>query len=105
MTAPGALSLATRGGANLLRRPQIGSLEVGKAADLAMVDLNRLEYAGSLSDPLAAVIFSGINHTVAMTMVDGKIVVRDGRLEGVDEGKLIEEGNRLSREMLRKAGV
>jgi 8-oxoguanine deaminase len=80
-------------------------LEAGKAADLAMIDLNRLEYTGSLSDPLAAVIFSGINHTVTMTMVNGQIVVRDGLLLGVDEAKLIEEGNRLSREMLEKAGV
>lgn len=105
MTAQGALSLATRGGAKLLRREEIGSLEAGKAADLAMIDLNRLEYTGSLSDPLAAVIFSGINHTVTMTMVNGQIVARDGRLLGVDEAKLIEEGNRLSREMLSKAGV
>jgi 8-oxoguanine deaminase len=42
---------------------------------------------------------------VTMTMVNGQIVVRDGRLLGVDEAKLIEEGNRLSREMLEKAGV
>lgn len=105
MTAYGALTLATRGGARLLGREEIGSLEVGKAADLSMIDLNRLEYTGSLSDPLAAVIFSGIDHTVALTMVDGRIVVRGGRLVGMDEGKLIEEGNRLSREMLEKAGV
>ncbi|MCK4597316.1 8-oxoguanine deaminase [bacterium] len=105
MTAPGALSLATRGGAKLLRREEIGSLEVGKAADLAMIDLNRLEYTGSLSDPLAAVIFSGVDHSVAMTMVNGQIVVRDGRLLGVDENELIEEGNRISREMLEKAGI
>jgi 8-oxoguanine deaminase len=105
MTAQEALSLATRGGARLLRREEIGSLEVGKAADLAVIDLNRLEYTGSLSDPLAAVIFSGIDHSTTMTMVDGRIVVRHGRLVGVDEGKLIEEGNRLSREMLEKAGL
>jgi cytosine/adenosine deaminase-related metal-dependent hydrolase len=78
---------------------------MGKAADLAMIDLNRLEYTGSLSDPLAAAIFSGINHTVAMTMVNGQIVVRDGRLVELDEQKLIEEGNRLSRELLDKAGL
>ncbi|KPL19384.1 MAG: hydroxydechloroatrazine ethylaminohydrolase [candidate division Zixibacteria bacterium SM23_81] len=105
MTAQGALSLATRGGAKLLRRKEIGSLEVGKAADLAMIDLNRLEYTGSLSDPLAAVIFSGIDHTVNLTMVNGWIVVRDGQLLGVDETKLIEDGNRLSNEMLEKAGI
>ncbi len=105
MTAREALSLATRGGAKLLRREEIGSLEVGKAADLAMIDVHRLEYAGSLSDPLAAIIFSGVDHTMAMTMVGGRVVVHQGRLVGVDEDKLVEEGNHLSQEMLRKAGI
>jgi 8-oxoguanine deaminase len=105
MTAREALYLATRGGAKLLCRDDIGSLEVGKAADLAMIDLNRLEYTGSLSDPLAAVIFSGIDHRVALTMVNGRVVVRDGCLVDVEENKLIQDGNRISREMLEKAGI
>jgi cytosine/adenosine deaminase-related metal-dependent hydrolase len=105
MTARGVLSLATRGGAGLLRRPELGCLEEGRAADLAMIDLNRLEYTGSLSDPLAALIFSGIDHTVTLTMVNGRIVVQDGELVNVDEAELVETGNRISREMLSKAGL
>jgi hypothetical protein len=70
-----------------------------------MIDLDRLEYTGSLSDPLAAVIFSGIDHSVSMTMVNGRIVVRDGRLSGINEHQLIEQGNRISREMLERAGL
>jgi len=67
--------------------------------------MNRLEYTGALSDPLAALIFSGINHNVDLTMVNGRIVVRDGRLVNVDEEQLIDQGHRISREMLHKAGL
>jgi len=105
MTAGGMLGLATRGGARLLGRPELGSLEVGQAADLAMIDLNRLEYTGALSDPLAALIFSGIDHTVHLTMVNGRVVVQDGRLVNMDEDRLIEQGRRISGEMLHKAGL
>jgi cytosine/adenosine deaminase-related metal-dependent hydrolase len=105
ITAQGVLSLATRGGARLLRRTELGCLEEGKAADLAMIDLNRLEYTGSLSDPLAAMIFSGIDHTVTLTMVNGRIVVQDGKLVNMEEAELIDAGNRISRQMLSKAGL
>jgi cytosine/adenosine deaminase-related metal-dependent hydrolase len=105
MTAGDMLGLATRGGARLLGRPELGSLEVGRAADLAMVDLNRLEYTGALSDPLAALIFSGIDHSVDLTMVNGRIVVQDGRLVNMDEDRLIKQGRRISGEMLHKAGL
>ena len=105
MTARDVLYLATRGGARLLGRPELGSLEIGRAADLAMINMNRLEYTGALSDPLAALIFSGINHTVDLTMVNGRIVVQDGRLVNLDEEQLIETGNRISKAMLNKAGL
>jgi len=105
MTARDMLHLATRGGARLLIRPELGSLEVGQAADLAMIDMNRLEYTGALSDPLAALVFSGIDHTVDLTLVNGQIVVQDGRLVNVDEEQLIEQGQRISGEMLRRAGL
>jgi cytosine/adenosine deaminase-related metal-dependent hydrolase len=105
MTARDVLHLATRGGARLLGRPELGRLEVGQAADLAMINMHRLEYTGALSDPLAALIFSGINHTVDVTVVNGQIVVQDGRLVNVDEEQIIDEGHRISRAMLKKAGL
>ena len=57
LTARQTLGLATRGGARVLGRDDIGSLAPGKAADLAMFDLNRLAYAGAWHDPLAALVF------------------------------------------------
>ena len=75
MTAREALRLATRGGAAVLGRSDIGSLEVGKCADFCAIDLNRLDYAGALHDPVAAAVFC---HPVRVdtTYVGGKPVVR-----------------------------
>ncbi len=78
MTARQALSIATRGGAAVLGRNDIGSLEVGKCADFFAINLNKLDYAGALEDPVAAIVFCAplkVDHTV----VGGKAVVRDGQ--------------------------
>ncbi|UCE08361.1 MAG: 8-oxoguanine deaminase [bacterium] len=103
--AEDVLEMATLGSAKLLGRNDIGSIEEGKAADLAIFELDRLEYTGALSDPLAALIFSGISHQVDMTIVNGKIIVQEGNLTTVDEREIIENGNRISKIMLTKAGM
>jgi len=102
ITAEQVLDMATLGSAGLLGISDIGSLEVGKASDIAIFDLNKLEYTGALSDPLAALIFSGYNHQADMTIVNGKIVVRNGRLVNVDEEKIIRKGNEISRALLKE---
>jgi cytosine/adenosine deaminase-related metal-dependent hydrolase len=102
ITAEQVLEMATLGSAQLLGRSDIGSLEVGKAADIAIFDLNKLEYTGALSDPLAALIFSGYNHQADMTIVNGQIVVRDGRLTNVDEREIIRRGNKISYALLNE---
>ena len=96
ITAEQVLEMAIIGSAKLLGRSDIGSLEVGKAADIAIFDLNKLEYTGTLSDPLAALIFSGYNHQADMTIVNGKIVVKDGRLVTADEEEITRKGNEIS---------
>jgi len=96
ITAEQVLQMATIGSAKLLGRSDIGSLEVGKAADIAIFDLNKLEYTGALSDPLAALIFSGYNHQVDTTIVNGKIVVENGMLVTADEEEIICNGNAIS---------
>ena len=92
LTAREALRIATRGSAAVLGRDDVGSLEPGKAADFIAISLDRLEYAGSLHDPVAAVLF------VAPTGVDqnyvhGKPVVKNGELVGVELPALIEKHN------------
>lgn len=105
LSAEQALRLATRGSARLLgREDELGSLEVGKAADVVLVDLSRLDYAGALSDPLAAVVFAGISHRVHATIVDGQFVVRDGKLARLDEGEVAARAHAISFRLLRQAG-
>ncbi len=100
MTARQALWMATRGGALVLGRPDLGSLEVGKCADFTAVRLERLEYAGALHDPLAALLFCQPLR-VDYTVVAGRCIVRQGELTTVDETGLVERHNRAARRLLR----
>ncbi len=85
LSAREALALATRGGAAVLGRADIGVLAPGMAADLAAFDLDRPAYAGAAEhDPLAALVFCA-PQPAALTIVGGRVVVRDGRLATVDE--------------------
>ena len=99
MTAREALRLATRGGAAVLGRSDIGSLEVGKCADFFAINLNRLDYAGALHDPLAAAVFC---HPVRVdfTYVGGEPVVQDGQLVRINEQAQVEKHNRAARRLL-----
>jgi cytosine/adenosine deaminase-related metal-dependent hydrolase len=82
MTARQALALATTGGARVLHREEeLGSLEPGKCADLALFDLSALEFAGA-ADPVAALVHCGAQYA-DLVMVNGAVRARDGRL--VDE--------------------
>jgi cytosine/adenosine deaminase-related metal-dependent hydrolase len=99
MTAREALYLGTGGGAAVLGRKDIGSLEAGKCADFFAINLNRLEYAGVQHDPVAAAVFCQPVR-VDYTVVGGKFVVKEGQLVTVDEGKLIEKHNKASKRLL-----
>jgi len=99
MTARQALRLATRGGASVLGRGDLGSLEAGKCADFFAIKLDRLEYAGALHDPVAAAVFCQPAR-VDQTVVGGRFVVRDGQLVTLDERKLVERHNRAAKRLL-----
>jgi cytosine/adenosine deaminase-related metal-dependent hydrolase len=99
MTARQALWLATRGGAAVLGRSDLGSLEPGKCADFFAINLNRLEYAGAQHDPVAAVIFCQPVR-VDYTVVGGQFVVKEGQLATVDEGQLIEKHQRAAQRLV-----
>lgn len=93
------MELATRGGASVLGRNDIGSLEVGKCADFIAINLNRLDYAGALHDPLAAVVFCQ-PQGVDLNVVHGKTVVQNGKLVGLDVPRHVEKHNRAARRLL-----
>lgn len=101
MTARQALSIATRGGAAVLGRKDIGSLEVGKCADFFAINLNRLDYAGALEDPLAAVVFCS-PVKADYTVVGGELIVEKGELKPIDIAKQTEKHNAASRRLIQK---
>jgi cytosine/adenosine deaminase-related metal-dependent hydrolase len=92
LTAREALQLGTRGGAEILRRPDLGSLQPGSCADLAAWRLDRLELAGA-DDPVAGVVLAG-PLPVDRLYVGGDEVVRDARLVRADEAEIAKEQRR-----------
>ena len=102
LSAEEALWLATRGGAGVLGRDDVGQLAPGRAADFIGVRMDRLDYAGALHDPLAALVFCSPQR-VDLSVVDGRVVVEDGSLLTVDLDSVIERHNRISRELLMAA--
>lgn len=105
ITAREVLGLATEGGARILGYEEAGRLEEGALADLALFDVMKLEYAGALSDPAAALLFSGYNHGVDHLIVNGRFVVKATRLVGADEERIRSEANRSAKRLLQKAGI
>ena len=79
------LKMATRGSASLLGRNDIGSVEVGKCADLFLVDRRRLELVGATYDVKNVFGTVGLRAPVDYTVVNGRITVENGRLCTVDE--------------------
>ena len=103
MTARNALELATRGGAEVLGRPDIGHLAVGMCADLALFDLRTLGFAGgAVHDPVGALLFCA-SPQAAYTIVQGRVVVRQGQLTTVDLGPLVERHNAMAVQLAQTA--
>jgi cytosine/adenosine deaminase-related metal-dependent hydrolase len=103
LSAREALELATRGGAAVLGRDDIGSLEAGKAADLVAFRIDDLEHAGALSDPVAALVTCAPTRAW-LSVINGRVVVEDGVLVGVDLEHIVYRHNRMARRMLERAG-
>ena len=96
------LKVATINGAKTLGRLDLGSLEPEKAADLFMIDTETLELAGALHDPCNMLARVGQTGPVWMTMINGKVVYKDGELQGVDEKKLAAEGEAVCTKVIRQ---
>ncbi len=98
MSAREILEIATLGGARVLGRPDCGSLEVGKRADVAVWDMSGIAAAGSW-DPVAALVLTG-PYNVRDLFVEGRPVVSGGHLTGVELGALVERQNLLARALM-----
>lgn len=103
MPARRVLEMATRGGARLLGRDEIGRLEPGAAADLAIFRLDRVDFAGAMHDPASAILFCGSGVRADCTVVAGRVLVEDGRLVGVDERRLFHRANEIAGRLVTAA--
>jgi len=99
LTARDALTMATRDGARVLNRDDIGQIAPDYAADMAIFDLNQIDFAGALHDPVAALIFCGPVKT-RHTIINGRLVVRDGRLTTMDLGELMQRHRKFSMDLV-----
>jgi cytosine/adenosine deaminase-related metal-dependent hydrolase len=99
LSAREALWLATRGGADVLGRNDVGQLAPEKAADVIGIKLNRLDYAGALHDPLAAIVFCSPQQ-VDLSIINGQVVVDQGQLTTVDMGPVVERHNRIAHKLV-----
>lgn len=99
MSARQALEIATRGGAAVLGRDDIGSLAEGKCADLFAINLNRLDYAGALHDPVAAALFCAPQN-VDLNIVGGKTIVKEGKMVTVNVPDLVRKHNQAAKRLL-----
>jgi len=104
MSAREALSLATRGGARMLGRQDIGGLAPGQAADIVAFRVDGIEHAGAGSDVVAALVTCAPTH-VWLSVINGRCVVEQGTLVDVDLDGLVRRHNAVSRAMLVKAGM
>lgn len=100
MSARQALELATLGSASVLGRDDIGALSAGKSADFIAVNLNQLPYTGALHDPVAALMLCNPS-TVDLSVINGRVIVENGRLTTLDLAPHIRRHNQISRAMVR----
>jgi 5-methylthioadenosine/S-adenosylhomocysteine deaminase len=99
------LEMATiRGAEALLLEGEIGSIEVGKRADLVLYDRNQPEWR-PLLNPLNNLVYAATGASVSTVMIDGRIVLDEGRFVTVDERSIYQRVEELAREQVRRAGL
>lgn len=101
-----ALRIATMGGATAMgMEKRIGSLEVGKQADVIVVTLDSLHATPGSRDPVSALVYSAQTRDVRSVVIDGDLVMNDGELLTLDEKAVREDAERESIELLKRAGL
>ncbi|MRT29635.1 8-oxoguanine deaminase [Herbaspirillum sp. CAH-3] len=102
MTARQALEVATLGGAKVLNRDDIGALKPGMSADVVMFDTRQIAFAGALHDPVAALVFC-TPANVNTSIINGRVIVREGQLTTIDLGAVLERHNHLAYQLAEAA--
>ena len=105
MTARQALEMATIGGARAVGLGhEIGSIEVGKKADLVLVDLSDA-FVTPIHDPISALVYSALGHEPTLVAIDGRIVMRDRKVLTVDQQAVRRRAQSAAERLTRRAGI
>jgi 5-methylthioadenosine/S-adenosylhomocysteine deaminase len=105
MTAPQVLEMATIGGARAVGLDaEIGSIEIGKKADLVLVDL-RDAFVTPIHDPVSALVYSALGHEPTLVVIDGRIVMRERKVLTVDERAVRMQAQHAAAGLTRRAGI
>jgi cytosine/adenosine deaminase-related metal-dependent hydrolase len=103
--AESVLEMATINGAKALGLDdKIGSLEIGKKADFVAIDMRGI-HSQPWFNPVSAVVYTATGRDVELVVVDGKVVVQGGELVTMDEGEIVREAQRRSKEVVERAGL
>jgi 5-methylthioadenosine/S-adenosylhomocysteine deaminase len=105
ITAQQALRMATIGGARAVGLgDEIGSIEVGKKADLALLDMSDF-FASPIHDPVSAIVYSALGHEPTLVVIDGRIVMRDRKVVTVDERCVRREAQKAAASLSSRANI
>ncbi|WP_317930083.1 amidohydrolase [Halioxenophilus sp. WMMB6] len=96
------LTMATRGSAACLNRPDLGQLKEGLCGDFFAINCDRLEYAATLHDPMALPVKVGINGPVDLTVINGRIVWQNGEFPYLDEAQLVARATEVANALMAR---
>ncbi len=102
LTAREALRMATRGGADILGFEKAGRIQEGYAADIVLFNLDSIQYAGCIEDPVACLVFTGYNHEADYTIVNGKVVIEHGKSTTIDEEEIKHKANEAAKRLISR---
>jgi cytosine/adenosine deaminase-related metal-dependent hydrolase len=101
-----ALRIATIEGAKALGlEKEIGTLEIGKRADVVVVKLDGLHSTPSSSDPISALVYSAQTSDVQSVVIDGQLVMRGRELLTLDEASMVRDADRQRSELMKRASI
>jgi cytosine/adenosine deaminase-related metal-dependent hydrolase len=103
MDARTCLRMATRGGARVLGYEQLGELREGALADIILISMDRIGFAGARHDPVAALLFAGDSHIVDWSIVNGEVAVECGKLARASEEQIVRSANEAAHELISTA--
>lgn len=102
LSAMDVFKMASENGAKMLHFGNLGRIEIGWGADIAIFNVSTIPYVGSQADPVASLLFCGTNHETDYTIVNGRVVVDKGLLVGFDEEALASKTREIAKKLWEK---